>query len=84
MTSGEATVAATATLFKNDMGDLAEQLEAFDRRWSSSVVIAARFASFRQELLALLAAFDRRIARENDTLYRMAAAIGIGASRTAA
>ena len=72
--SGDAAAVATATSFQDDMGHLAEQLEAFDRRWSSSAVIVARFASFRQDMLTLFAAFDRRIERENGTLYRLATA----------
>ena len=82
--SGDAMSAATAREFRADMGDLAQQLEGFDRRWSSSAAIAAAFGQFRREACALFADFDRRIAREDQTLYPLAADRGIGAMPNAA
>ena len=77
-------VSATAAEFQVDMGDLAERLEAFERRWSSSAVIRTRFARFRTEAFALFAAFDQRIAREDHMLYPLAELSGIGEQPTAA
>ena len=75
---------AIAAEFQSDMGHLAEQLESFDRRWSSSAVIGARFDCFREESFALFAAFDCRIAREDHTLYPLAETRGIGELPSAA
>ena len=72
--SRDARAAATAASFQADMGHLAERLEAFDRRWSSSAVIGAAFPRFHREALDLFAAFDRRIAREDRCLYPLAEA----------
>ena len=63
---------------------LAGRLEDFDRRWSSSAVIGADFPRFHREAFALFAAFDRRIAREDHTLYPLAETKGIGAIPNAA
>ncbi|MDQ3078093.1 MAG: hemerythrin domain-containing protein [Pseudomonadota bacterium] len=82
--SHHAETAATATAFRTDMGHLAERLEVFVRRWSSSAVIGAGFPRFRREAFALFAAFDRRIAREDHTLYPLAESQGVGAMPNAA
>ena len=82
--SRDGQVSATAAEFQSDMGHLAEQLEVFDRRWSSSAVIGARFGRFRAEAFGLFAAFDCRIAREDHTLYPLAEAKGIGELPSAA
>ncbi|MDQ3143351.1 MAG: hemerythrin domain-containing protein [Pseudomonadota bacterium] len=76
--------AATARAFQTEMGHLAERLEAFDRRWSSSAVIGAGFSRFHREAFALFAAFDQRISREDRTLYPMAESQGVGAITNAA
>lgn len=80
----DAEAAAIAHAFQTDMGHLAQKLEAFDRRWSSSSVIDASFARFHREAFDLFAAFDRRIAREDQALYPLAEAKGVGAMTTAA
>lgn len=82
--SSDATAVAMASEFQADMGHLAERLEEFDRRWSSSAVIGADFAHFRRDAFALFAAFDRRIAREDHTLYPLAELRGVGAMPHAA
>ncbi|MEQ7873524.1 hemerythrin domain-containing protein [Sphingomonas sp. ASV193] len=74
--SGSAHAAATARRFAAEMGGLAERIEAFAMRWSSSALIALDLAAFRAELDSLLAALDERIARENEQLYPLAEATG--------
>lgn len=81
---GGSRAAMVARAFKTEMGHLAQQLEAFDRRWSSSAVIAADFDRFRHEAFALFADFDRRIEREDSVLYPIAESSGIGAMSKAA
>ena len=82
--SSDAKAVATAREFQTDMGHLAERLEAFDRRWSSSAVIGADFPCFRSAAFRLFAAFDRRISREDQTLYPLAERRGVGALPNAA
>lgn len=82
--SDDEQASSTAIRFQTEMGYLAEGLEAFDRNWSSSAVIGARFPSFRAEAFTLFAAFDRRIAHEDQTLYPLAETKGIGAMPSAA
>ena len=74
---GSLRAATIALVFEADMGNLAQRLEAFDRRWSSSAVIAGDFDRFRDEAFALFADFDRRIEREDRTLYPIAEASGV-------
>ena len=56
----------------HDIGGLAEQLEDYARRWSSSAGITARFAEFGDETARLFAALETRIQRENQQLYPLA------------
>ena len=76
--SSDVTAVAMASEFQTDMGHLAERLEEFDRRWSSSAVIGGGFPRFHREAFELFAAFDRRIAREDQTLYPLAERRGVG------
>lgn len=70
--SGHRQTAAMAQRFADEMGDIAEQLEEFAMRWSSSAGIAAGFDEFREEALAIFAALETRIRRENQQLYPLA------------
>ena len=56
----------------HDIGGLAEQLEDYARRWSSSAGIAARFDDFHDETRRLFAALKTRAKRENRQLYPLA------------
>ena len=82
--SNDRKAASAARQFQADVGDLAEQLERFDRSWSSSAVIGSCFDCFRQDAFALFAAVDRRIAHEDRQLYPLAETSGIGAMPKAA
>ena len=70
--SDHAPTAALARRFAREMGDLAEQLEEYARRWSSSAGITARFAEFGDETARLFAALETRIQCENQQLYPLA------------
>ena len=56
--------AALATACQQRMEALAEQVEEFARRWSSSALITTAFPSFRATALVLLAAMTARLERE--------------------
>ena len=82
--SGDTKLAMIASRFAIEMGDLADQFERFVRRWGSSAVIGARFDHFRSEALAIFAALETRIDRENDELYPLADTLSIVGMRSAA
>ena len=70
--SGDRQAAAMARRFAGDMGDLAERLEEFAMRWSTSAGIAARFDEFRTEAIDIFAAIKVRIRAEKQLLYPLA------------
>lgn len=76
--SHERRAAELAEHYRREMGGLAERVEAFERRWSSSSVVAAAFEAFRGDAKALFAAIDERIAREDSQLYPAADSVGLG------
>ena len=82
--SGDRQAAAMARRFAGEMGDLAERLEEFAMRWSTSAGIAARFDEFRTEAIAIFAALKVRIRRENLQLYPLADRLAEPPLRTAA
>ena len=61
-----------ARRFAGEMGDLAERLEEFAIRWSTSAGIAARFDEFRTEAIDIFAAIKVRIRAEKQLLYPLA------------
>ena len=70
--SGHAQTAALARRFAREMGGIAERLEEFALRWSSSAAIAPRFDEFCDETRRLFAVIETRIRRENEQLYPLA------------
>ena len=70
--SAHAPTAALARRFAHDMGDIADQLEDYATRWSSSAGIAARFDDFHDETRRLFTALKTRARRENQQLYPLA------------
>ena len=82
--SGDRQAAAMARRFAGEMCDLAERLEEFVMRWSTSAGIAARFDEFRTEAIAIFAALKVRIRRENLQLYPLADRLAEPPLRTAA
>ena len=60
--------ATMAAACEQRMEALAEQVEEFARRWSSSALIATAFPSFRATALVLLAAMTARLERERRLL----------------
>ena len=82
--SDHAPTAALARRFAREMGDLADQLEEYARRWSSSAGITARFTEFGDETARLFAALGTRIRCENQQLYPLADALGERPRRSAA
>jgi len=83
MIAGDSLEAAhLAYQYQLEMGGLAQQFEAYMRRWSVSAAINATFEDFCAETRTILAALDARIDRENEILYP--AADNLFATRTAA
>lgn len=76
--SGEPLAASLALAYRNEVGGVAEDVEAFLARWNSSTVIGLRFEHFRQELFCLFHKLEDRIGREDDELYPLARSLGIG------
>ena len=70
--SGDAQIVALAREMQEQSGWLAEGMERFMVRWSSSALIGSDFATFRTELGDLLGQFDVRIEREENELYPLA------------
>ena len=60
--------ATMAAACQQRMDALAEQVEEFARRWSSSALITTAFPSFRATALVLLAAMTARLDRERRLL----------------
>ena len=60
--------ATMAVACQQRMEALAEQVEHFARRWSSSALIATAFPSFRATALVMVAAISARFARERRLL----------------
>lgn len=76
--------AALATDYRDEVGGIAEDVEAFLARWNGSRVIANGFERFRPQLVALLRKIESRIEREDDELYPLAMKLGIGIPAVAA
>lgn len=81
--SDEPVAAALATVYRDEVGGIAEEVECFIAQWNSSAVIGMRFEQFREELFSLFRKLGDRIDRENEELYPLARSLGIG-SRTLA
>lgn len=82
--SDEPFAVSLATLYRDEMGGIAEEVEAFLGQWNSSVVIELGFDRFRADLLGLFHKIEDRIGREDDELYPLARALGIGNRAAAA
>lgn len=76
--SGEPIAVSLATTYRDEVGGVAEEVEAFIAQWNSSVVINVGAARFREELLILLHKIEDRIDREDAELYPLARLLGIG------
>ncbi len=76
--SGDPLAASLATTFRDEVGGIAEEVESFIAQWNSSVVIALGANRFREELLDLFHKIEDRIGREDEELYPLARALGIG------
>ncbi|HEV2044254.1 MAG TPA: hemerythrin domain-containing protein [Sphingomicrobium sp.] len=76
--SGEPFAVSLATIYRNEVGGIAEQVEAFVAQWNSSVVIALGADRFRDEMLSLFHKIEDRIGREDEELYPLARLLGIG------
>ncbi len=72
ISSGDPAAMTTAQRFAAEMGGLAQSFEDFAARWSSSAVIAARFANFSAEAYLILSQLARRVRREDAELYPLA------------
>ena len=70
--SDDPKTAKLALTYVSEMGDLANQLEVYARRWSSSTVIATGFANFAEATRELVLQLAFRIERENQHLYPLA------------
>ncbi|PAL20149.1 hemerythrin domain-containing protein [Sphingopyxis sp. GW247-27LB] len=66
--AGETDAARLARDFADAMGHVADDYDAYDRRWPPARV-AAEWPAFRAESRAMLAALDERMERENRELY---------------
>jgi hypothetical protein len=82
--SDEPLAATLAATYREEVGGIAEQVEAFTAQWNSSSVIGMGFRRFRGELLCLLHKIEDRIGREDLELYPIARALGIGCPAAAA
>ena len=76
--SDEPLAAALATAYRDEVGGIAEAVEAFLMQWNSSTVIAVGFNRFRDELIDLFLRIEDRIGREEQELYPLAVRLGIG------
>lgn len=70
--------ASLATAFRDEVGEIAAEVETFLAQWNSSTVIELGFDRFRDELLCLFHKLENRIGRENTELYPLARLLGIG------
>ena len=75
--SGDARTVALAREMQAETGLLAEGLERFMTRWSSSALIGSDFPAFRAELGELLDQLVARIGREDNELYPLADALAV-------
>ncbi len=82
--SDEPVAAALALTYRDDVGGIAEEVEAFLTRWNSSAVIGSGFVAFRAELRALFGKLEARIGREDRELYPLAIGLGLGERAAAA
>ena len=82
--SDHAPTAALARRLAREMGGLAERVEEFATRWSSSAGIAARFDDFHDETRRLFAQLKTRARRQNQQLYPLADALAERPLRSAA
>lgn len=82
--SDEPVAAALAATYRDEVGGIAEAVEAFIAQWNSSAVIAMGFDRFRIDLIAMLRRIEQRIGREDDELYPLAIRLGIGNRAAAA
>ena len=82
--SGEPLAAALATTYRDEVGGIAQEVEAFLMQWNSSVVIELGASRFRQEILGLFHKIEDRIGREDSELYPLARSLGIGSRSLAA
>ncbi|MFZ2997013.1 hemerythrin domain-containing protein [Sphingobium sp.] len=64
----DAQIAAMATTYEAEMGNLDQQYRDYMARWNSDGIIA-KWDSFCDETLAILEALENRIAREEKNLY---------------
>ena len=69
MASGDQQTSKLALSYVAEMGDLANELERFARRWSSSALVAGDFAEFAENARLLILHLAFRIERENRHLY---------------
>ena len=84
MASGEPLAELLAASYRAEVDGIAEEVEDFLRRWSSSAVIEIDFIRFRAGLLALLGKIEERIGRENHEIFPLARQIGVGEKTKAA
>ena len=82
--SDEPLAAALAATYRDEVGGIAEDVEAFLMQWNSSIVIELGASRFRQEILGLFHKIEDRIGREDSELYPLARSLGIGSRPLAA
>ncbi|MBW0144303.1 hemerythrin domain-containing protein [Sphingomicrobium clamense] len=70
--SGDQHASGLVQHFQDEMGGLAGTVSQFAERWTCARTMESGFADFRHELVAILSALSKRIARENDQLYPLA------------
>ena len=68
LSSPDATVAATARKFVDELGGLAKAFSAYIERWDA-LSIEADWPGYQQESRGIIEALTNRIVRENRELY---------------
>lgn len=79
--SGVPELARMANEFVEQMGHIADDFEAYDRKWTARRV-AADWPAFCRETEAILAVFSTRLEREDRELYPLADGLDLGVDQT--